>query len=156
MTNSAVSSIAPSEVDWVGTLEPQYYGQYFDYGMLLIFGGIPWQVSFRSDLFFFLTNKQKIKNFRHSSSLAGASHSNWNWNLKNGKSTWNDWWRVEIKCWCVHIQDHLDWSFYMCHIFLNWNRLTFNEFCRANRPAGRRSCLTWQLLVASSWPCRPS
>ena len=45
MTNSAVSSIAPSEVDWVGTLEPQYYGQYFDYGMLLIFGGIPWQVS---------------------------------------------------------------------------------------------------------------
>lgn len=47
MTNSAVSSIAPSEVDWVGTLEPQYYGQYFDYGMLLVFGGIPWQVSER-------------------------------------------------------------------------------------------------------------
>lgn len=45
MTNSAVSSIAPSEVDWVGTLEPQYYGQYFDYGMLLVFGGIPWQVT---------------------------------------------------------------------------------------------------------------
>jgi hypothetical protein len=73
MTNSAVSSIAPSEVDWVGTLEPQYYGQYFDYGMLLIFGGIPWQVSFRSDLFFFIKNKNK-KNFRHSSSLARARH----------------------------------------------------------------------------------
>ncbi|XP_046657306.1 high-affinity choline transporter 1-like [Daphnia pulicaria] len=47
MTNSAVSSIAPSEVDWVGTLEPQYYGQYFDYGMLLVFGGIPWQAYFQ-------------------------------------------------------------------------------------------------------------
>ncbi len=29
----------------MGTLEPQYLGQYFDYGMLLVFGGIPWQVS---------------------------------------------------------------------------------------------------------------
>ena len=44
ITNPAVSSISPSEVDWVGTVEPQYFGQYFDYGMLLVFGGIPWQV----------------------------------------------------------------------------------------------------------------
>lgn len=58
MTNSAVSSISPSEVDWVGTLEPQYYGQYFDYGMLLIFGGIPWQVTY-----------QKIKTFHFSINL---------------------------------------------------------------------------------------
>lgn len=47
MTNEAVSSIAPSQVDWVGHVEPQYWGQYFDYGMLLIFGGIPWQAYFQ-------------------------------------------------------------------------------------------------------------
>jgi hypothetical protein len=45
MLNPAVKSISPSSVDWIGYVDPQYYGQYFDYGMLLIFGGIPWQVS---------------------------------------------------------------------------------------------------------------
>jgi solute carrier family 5 (high affinity choline transporter), member 7 len=44
MLNPAVKSISPSSVDWIGYVEPKYYGQYFDYGMLLIFGGIPWQV----------------------------------------------------------------------------------------------------------------
>ena len=47
ITNPAVSSISPSDVDWIGHVEPQYWGQYFDYGMLLIFGGIPWQAYFQ-------------------------------------------------------------------------------------------------------------
>lgn len=44
LTHPAVSSISPSNVDWVGSVPSEYWGQYFDYGMLLIFGGIPWQV----------------------------------------------------------------------------------------------------------------
>lgn len=30
--------------DWIGTVKPEEYGFYLDYGLLLIFGGIPWQV----------------------------------------------------------------------------------------------------------------
>lgn len=33
--------------DWFGTLDSQYYGQYLDYGLLLILGGVPWQVYFQ-------------------------------------------------------------------------------------------------------------
>lgn len=44
VNHPAVSTISPSEVDWVGYVPTEYYGQYFDYGMLLVFGGIPWQV----------------------------------------------------------------------------------------------------------------
>lgn len=58
MTNKAVSSIAPSEVDWIGELEPQYLGQYFDYGMLLVFGGIPWQVKYTYNMHYIYIEKE--------------------------------------------------------------------------------------------------
>lgn len=35
------------DVDWIGTVDPKEYWSYADYGLLLIFGGIPWQVYFQ-------------------------------------------------------------------------------------------------------------
>uniref|UniRef100_A0A0B6ZWB1 Uncharacterized protein n=1 Tax=Arion vulgaris TaxID=1028688 RepID=A0A0B6ZWB1_9EUPU len=44
MTNEATTSItANSSEKWMGTLENIYIGNYIDYFLLLIFGGIPWQ-----------------------------------------------------------------------------------------------------------------
>ena len=47
MYHPATRSIAPSSVDWIGEIKQESYGQYFDYGMLLVFGGIPWQAYFQ-------------------------------------------------------------------------------------------------------------
>jgi len=45
MTHEATVSITTNSSEaWLGELEPLYIGQYVDYGLLLIFGGIPWQV----------------------------------------------------------------------------------------------------------------
>lgn len=33
--------------DWIGRVETEDYFYYIDYGLLLIFGGIPWQVYFQ-------------------------------------------------------------------------------------------------------------
>ncbi|CAL1292309.1 unnamed protein product [Larinioides sclopetarius] len=47
LTNSAVGSLALKDTDWIGTVEPSAVGQYMDYGLLLVLGGIPWQVYFQ-------------------------------------------------------------------------------------------------------------
>jgi hypothetical protein len=47
MYNEHVGSLSPEVVDWIGRVEPSEYFYYLDYGLLLIFGGIPWQVSQR-------------------------------------------------------------------------------------------------------------
>lgn len=47
MTNPATKSISPREIDWIGTLKGKHLGIYVDCGLLLIFGGIPWQVYFQ-------------------------------------------------------------------------------------------------------------
>jgi high affinity choline transporter 7 len=47
MYNEHVGSLSPEVVDWIGKVEPSEYYYYLDYGLLLIFGGIPWQVSQR-------------------------------------------------------------------------------------------------------------
>ncbi|PNF24499.1 High-affinity choline transporter 1 [Cryptotermes secundus] len=47
MYNEHVGSLSPEVVDWVGRVEPAEYFYYLDYGLLLIFGGIPWQVYFQ-------------------------------------------------------------------------------------------------------------
>ncbi|RUS81848.1 hypothetical protein EGW08_010371 [Elysia chlorotica] len=45
MTHDAVSSITRNNSDaWLGELTADYAANYVDYGLLLIFGGIPWQV----------------------------------------------------------------------------------------------------------------
>lgn len=43
--NEHVKPLSSMEVDWIGKVDPEYYWFYLDYGLLLIFGGIPWQVS---------------------------------------------------------------------------------------------------------------
>ncbi|CAG0916891.1 unnamed protein product [Notodromas monacha] len=43
----AVGDVSPSQQDWLGTVNKEDYGIYFDTWMLLIFGGIPWQVYFQ-------------------------------------------------------------------------------------------------------------
>jgi hypothetical protein len=45
MYNEHVGSLSPEVVDWIGSVDPSEYFYYLDYGLLLIFGGIPWQVS---------------------------------------------------------------------------------------------------------------
>jgi hypothetical protein len=45
MLNEHVGSMSTDVVDWVGRVDPSEYAFYVDYGLLLVFGGIPWQVS---------------------------------------------------------------------------------------------------------------
>ncbi|XP_055698018.1 high-affinity choline transporter 1 [Phlebotomus papatasi] len=45
--NEHVDSLSDMEVDWVGSVDPKEHWFYIDYGLLLIFGGIPWQVYFQ-------------------------------------------------------------------------------------------------------------
>lgn len=46
-TNEHVASLSSMDVDWIGEVEPKQYFFYLDYGLLLVFGGIPWQVYFQ-------------------------------------------------------------------------------------------------------------
>ncbi|KAL9899692.1 choline transporter isoform 1-T2 [Glossina fuscipes fuscipes] len=46
-TNEHVKSLSSMEVDWIGEVEPNQRWFYIDYGLLLVFGGIPWQVYFQ-------------------------------------------------------------------------------------------------------------
>ncbi|XP_066591022.1 high-affinity choline transporter 1 [Prorops nasuta] len=45
--NPKVQSLGSMEVDWIGSVSSQEIWSYLDYGLLLIFGGIPWQVYFQ-------------------------------------------------------------------------------------------------------------
>ncbi|XP_023229430.1 high-affinity choline transporter 1-like isoform X2 [Centruroides sculpturatus] len=47
LTSSAVGSLSLEDNNWIGEVEPSFAGQYIDYGLLLILGGIPWQVYFQ-------------------------------------------------------------------------------------------------------------
>ncbi|KAG8252645.1 hypothetical protein J6590_053177 [Homalodisca vitripennis] len=44
--NEHVQPLSVKE-DWIGSVDPDMYGYYVDYGLLLVFGGIPWQVYFQ-------------------------------------------------------------------------------------------------------------
>ncbi|KAH8278484.1 hypothetical protein KR018_003913 [Drosophila ironensis] len=46
-SNEHVGSLSDLEVDWIGHVEPKKHWMYIDYGLLLVFGGIPWQVYFQ-------------------------------------------------------------------------------------------------------------
>ncbi|XP_061397365.1 high-affinity choline transporter 1 [Musca vetustissima] len=45
--NDHVKSLSSMDVDWIGHVDPDQRWFYIDYGLLLIFGGIPWQVYFQ-------------------------------------------------------------------------------------------------------------
>ncbi|XP_014295815.1 high-affinity choline transporter 1 [Microplitis demolitor] len=45
--NPLVQPLDSLEVDWIGKVPSEEYWSYLDYGLLLIFGGIPWQVYFQ-------------------------------------------------------------------------------------------------------------
>ncbi|XP_071476964.1 high-affinity choline transporter 1-like [Diadema antillarum] len=47
MTNDIVLPIANTSSEWIGTWDAKYAGVWFDYALLLMFGGIPWQVYFQ-------------------------------------------------------------------------------------------------------------
>lgn len=42
-----VLPLSGMDVDWIGTVDSSEYWSYIDNGLLLIFGGIPWQVYFQ-------------------------------------------------------------------------------------------------------------
>ncbi|XP_062535221.1 high-affinity choline transporter 1 [Armigeres subalbatus] len=46
-TNDHVKSLSGMDVDWIGEIGEGYHWYYADYGLLLVFGGIPWQVYFQ-------------------------------------------------------------------------------------------------------------
>lgn len=50
MMNPIVGSLRDVEHDWIGRVDGKDIPSYIDYGLLLIFGGIPWQVSPKEDL----------------------------------------------------------------------------------------------------------
>jgi len=45
MMNPKVGKLTDVEHDWIGHVDGADIPSYIDYGLLLIFGGIPWQVS---------------------------------------------------------------------------------------------------------------
>lgn len=45
--NPLVQPLDSLDVDWIGNVPSEEYWSYLDYGLLLIFGGIPWQVYFQ-------------------------------------------------------------------------------------------------------------
>jgi high affinity choline transporter 7 len=46
-SNSAVSDLSVTKDLWIGTVDPVDYGMYIDLFLVLVFGGIPWQVYFQ-------------------------------------------------------------------------------------------------------------
>lgn len=57
-TNNHVSVSTMSASEWIGSVDSSDYWSYLDYALLLIFGGIPWQVSV---MFFNVLFLQKLK-----------------------------------------------------------------------------------------------
>lgn len=47
LQHPAVKTMSSDVHDWFGSLPPHLYGQYLDCGLLLILGGVPWQVYFQ-------------------------------------------------------------------------------------------------------------
>lgn len=47
LVNPAVKSMSSDYHDWFGDLPGYQVGQYIDYGLLLVLGGVPWQVYFQ-------------------------------------------------------------------------------------------------------------
>jgi high affinity choline transporter 7 len=47
MSHKTVSNIWEKRNDWIGEVKPIDYGLYIDLLLVLIFGGIPWQVYFQ-------------------------------------------------------------------------------------------------------------
>lgn len=45
--NEHVTSLSSMDVDWIGSVSSKEIFFYMDYGLLLVFGGIPWQVYFQ-------------------------------------------------------------------------------------------------------------
>ncbi|XP_072400612.1 high-affinity choline transporter 1 [Diabrotica undecimpunctata] len=45
--NEHVAPLSSMEVDWIGYIKTEEIFYYIDYGLLLVFGGIPWQVYFQ-------------------------------------------------------------------------------------------------------------
>ena len=51
MTNRAVHSITTNSTRWIGTIPIQDIAQYIDNLLMLILGGIPWQVYFQVKIY---------------------------------------------------------------------------------------------------------
>lgn len=47
LTHDHVTKISSTQDSWLGTWDNKFAGVWFDYALLLIFGGIPWQVYFQ-------------------------------------------------------------------------------------------------------------
>ena len=47
MSNAAVGTLSYPSNDWIGSVSPKYFGVWLDCGLLLMLGGIPWQVYFQ-------------------------------------------------------------------------------------------------------------
>lgn len=47
LSHPAVKSMSPDLHDWFGVLPSSQLGQYLDCGLLLVLGGVPWQVYFQ-------------------------------------------------------------------------------------------------------------
>ena len=71
-THPAVGQVVDDDKDWIGSVPASDMGLYFDYCLLLVFGGIPWQVrlfSRKKDKYLYcsgvnelgLTNQERVQ-----------------------------------------------------------------------------------------------
>lgn len=56
-TNNRVQPLNSLEIDWIGSIQPKEHWSYIDNALLIIFGGIPWQMYFQR----VLTSKTAIQ-----------------------------------------------------------------------------------------------
>lgn len=63
LNHPAVKSMSPDKNDWFGTLHLWQFGIYLDQGLLLVLGGIPWQVYFQRVLSSRTAFKAKILSY---------------------------------------------------------------------------------------------
>ncbi|KAK3089314.1 hypothetical protein FSP39_002626 [Pinctada imbricata] len=89
ITNMTASILPNTTTDWIKELDPKYVGLYMDSGLLLMFGGIPWQVYFQRVLSARSSFNAQILSFAAAfgcvamavpSVLIGAIATNTNWN----------------------------------------------------------------------------
>ncbi|KAJ8025463.1 High-affinity choline transporter 1 [Holothuria leucospilota] len=89
MTHKAVSPIIENTA-WLGTWDPKYAGVWIDFALLLVFGGIPWQVYFQRVLSSKSAARAQMLSFVAAcgciimavpSVLVGAIAQNTNWTL---------------------------------------------------------------------------
>ncbi|XP_022900067.1 high-affinity choline transporter 1 [Onthophagus taurus] len=95
--NEHVKPLSSMDVDWIGSVDSKELWYYIDYGLLLVFGGIPWQVYFQRVLSSKSAGRAQILSYVAAFGcilmaippvLIGAIAKSTNWNETQYKGPW--------------------------------------------------------------------